>query len=236
VEEVEEEGVNAKEEQQYCVVAGVAGGVTASEILEAIEIEVEKERSFESVPFHARTRHLSTGAGAGAGACWEEEKEREKWVERDPFHSRTHPIKESEGMWGGGVVKQCEGMWDGGVVMARDGVRAQTLTTLGGGEGGVRERGMMCEECCDDSFATFWCRYIHMYTHTRTYVNYVYIHVYTYIMRSVYNKERYEQNEEEILKFRRERYRIRICLYYITIYVIIGKQDYTLERILPCLR
>ncbi len=70
-------------------------------------------------------------------------------------------------------MKKCEGMWDGGVVMARDGVRAQTLTTLRGGGGEGRERGMMCEECCDDSFATFCCRYVYIHTHIRTYVNYV---------------------------------------------------------------
>ena len=64
--------------------------------------------------------------------------------------------------------------------------------------------------------------------------------------KSVYNKERYEQNKEEILKYRRERYRtihkkdlnIKVstgtftlyfdwfffCLYNIIMYVIIGKQ------------
>ncbi len=57
--------------------------------------------------------------------------------------------------------------------------------------------------------------YIYIYLNVCIYMYiciYVYMYVCAYIMRSVYNKERYEQNKEEILKFRRERYRIRICL------------------------
>jgi hypothetical protein len=42
---------------------------------------------------------------------------------------------------------------------------------------------------------------------------------------SVYNREQYDQNKEEMLKYRRERYRTGIfCLYNIIFYVIIGKQ------------
>ena len=37
--------------------------------------------------------------------------------------------------------------------------------------------------------------------------------------KNVYNKERYEQNKEEILKYRRERYRI-IFIFYIYIVII----------------
>ena len=46
------------------------------------------------------------------------------------------------------------------------------------------------------------CVYIYIYMYI-----YIYIYIYNLKKKSVYNKERYEQNKEEILKHRRKRYR-----------------------------
>ena len=53
--------------------------------------------------------------------------------------------------------------------------------------------------------------YIHTYIHTYIHAcihAYIYTYRHTYIpkKKSVYNKERYEQNQEETFKYRRERY------------------------------
>ncbi len=72
--------------------------------------------------------------------------------------------------------------------------------------------------------SSYVCMYIRMYVCFYACMNvcmYTYIRMYLYVY--VYNKERYEQNKEEILKYRRERYRTiqKKNIYFIIIMLLL---------------